>query len=88
MKDAVDWLGYTYYYIRCMKNPQVYSVDADDDDKLLTGHRANLIHTAASELEKCGLLKYERSSGLFQPTELGRIASHYYLTCYTVSSMS
>ncbi|KAF8418789.1 Sec63 domain-containing protein, partial [Boletus edulis BED1] len=31
-------------------------------------------------LEKCHLIKYERSSGQFQSTELGCIASHYYVT--------
>ena len=31
-------------------------------------------------LEKCQLIKYERASGHFLSTELGRIASHYYVT--------
>ncbi|KPJ17540.1 Putative U5 small nuclear ribonucleoprotein 200 kDa helicase [Papilio machaon] len=33
-----------------------------------------------------GLIKYERKSGHFQPTELGRIASHYYCTYETMQS--
>jgi len=85
VKDAVDWLGYTYLYVRCLKSPQTYSVDASDDDGYLTGHRANLIHTAAHKLDKCGLIRYDRSSGSFTPTELGRISSHYYITSDTVS---
>ncbi len=85
MKDAVDWLGYTYLYVRCLKSPQTYSVDVDGDDGYLTGHRANLIHTAAHKLDKCGLIRYDRSSGSFTPTELGRISSHYYITCDTVN---
>ena len=84
VKDAVDWLGYTYLYVRSLKSPQTYSVDRMGDDQYLTGHRANLIHTAALKLDKCGLIRYERSSGAFQPTELGRIASHYYITSDTV----
>lgn len=35
---------------------------------------------------RAGLIKYERKSGHFQPTELGRIASHYYCTYETMQS--
>lgn len=69
-----------------MKAPQIYQVDAADDDKELTNHRANIIHTAAVKLDKCGLIRYDRTSGSFVPTELGRIASHFYITSDTVSS--
>lgn len=36
-------------------------------------------------LEKGGLVRYDRATGVFQSTDLGRIASHYYVT---YSSMS
>ncbi|ODN02767.1 hypothetical protein Ocin01_03915 [Orchesella cincta] len=84
VKDAVEWLEYTYLYVRSKRAPQTYSVD--DDDKTLLVHRANLIHTAALKLDKSGLVRYDRSSGSFIPTELGRIASHYYITCETVQT--
>ncbi|KAG6373158.1 hypothetical protein JVT61DRAFT_6774 [Boletus reticuloceps] len=41
---------------------------------------ADVIHSAVALLEKCHHIKYERSSGQFQSSELGRIASHYYVT--------
>jgi pre-mRNA-splicing helicase BRR2 len=85
VKDAVEWLSYTYYYVRCMKAPATYMANADDDDKFMTNHRANIIHTAAVKLDKCGLIRYDRTSGSFTPTELGRISSHYYITNETVS---
>ncbi len=87
VKDAIEWLSYTYYYVRSMKSPQTYQVDASDDDKLLTNHRANIIHTAAVKLDKCNLIRYDRTSGSFIPTELGRIASHYYITSDTVTQL-
>ena len=34
---------------------------------------------------KCNLIKYERASGRFQSTELGWIASHYYVTHNSMS---
>ena len=65
-----------------LKDPVLYSVGADyqDDDPSLIQKRADIVHTAAAMLEKCYLIKYERVSGRFQSTELGRIASYYYVT--------
>ncbi|PRQ41579.1 putative RNA helicase [Rosa chinensis] len=44
------------------------------------------IHSAATILEKNNLIKYDRKSGYFQVTDLGRIASHYYITHGTIST--
>lgn len=81
-KDAVNWLGYTYLYIRMLRAPQLYGVSVDDleTDPLLEKRRADLIHTAASVLDKGNLIKYDRKTGAFQVTDIGRIASHYYIT--------
>ncbi|KAJ7063405.1 putative RNA helicase [Mycena amicta] len=80
--EAVQWLGYTYLYVRMLKSPGLYGVGVDyqEDDVGLIQKRADIVHSAAVLLEKCQLLKYERTSGRFQSTELGRIASHYYVT--------
>ncbi|CAH2236759.1 jg14251 [Pararge aegeria aegeria] len=88
IRDAVTWLGYTYLYIRMLRQPALYGVSPEKlkDDNLLELHRADLIHTAASLLDKAGLIKYERKSGHFQATELGRIASHFYCTYETMQS--
>ncbi|KAF9237747.1 putative RNA helicase [Melanogaster broomeanus] len=80
--EAVQWLGYTYLYVRMLKSPGLYGVgvDYEEDDNGLVQKRADIVHSAAALLEKCHLIKYERASGRFQSTELGRIASHYYVT--------
>lgn len=79
--EAVQWLGYTYLYVRMLRSPGLYGVGVDyQDDEELVQKRADIIHSAAVLLEKCHLIKYERASGRFQSTELGRIASHYYIT--------
>ncbi|KAI8793415.1 U5 small nuclear ribonucleoprotein 200 kDa helicase [Biomphalaria glabrata] len=82
IKEAVDWLGYTYLYIRMLRNPTLYGVSHDllKEDPLLQQRRKDLVHTAACMLDKNGLLKYDRKTGNLQMTELGRIASHYYIT--------
>jgi len=68
--------------VRVLKSPALYYVSADyqEDDPSLVQKRADIIHSAAALLEKCSLVKYERASGRFHSTELGRIASHYYVT--------
>ncbi|KAG5673800.1 hypothetical protein PVAND_003817 [Polypedilum vanderplanki] len=88
VKDAVTWLGYSYLYIRMMRQPTLYGISYDQlkDDELLEAHRADLIHTAAVQLDRSGLVKYDRKSGHFQVTELGRIASHYYCTHETMQT--
>ena len=79
--EAVDWLGYTYLYVRMTRSPGLYSVGAEyEDDSILEQKRVDLVHSAAMALEKANLIKYDKKSGKLQPTELGRIASHYYIT--------
>ena len=81
-KEAVHWLGYTYLYIRMLRNPTLYGMTEDvlKDDPMLEQRRADLIHTAAALLDKNNLVKYDRRSGNLMVTDLGRIASHYYIT--------
>ena len=79
--EGVEWLGYTYLFVRMLRSPGLYSVGADyEDDKALEQKRVDLIHSAALVLEKSSLIKYDKKTGRLQTTELGRIASHYYIT--------
>ncbi|KAJ6172280.1 Helicase C-terminal [Penicillium chermesinum] len=79
--DGVEWLGYTYLYVRMLRSPGLYSVGADyDHDELLEQKRVDLVHSAAVVLERAGLVKYEKETGRLQSTELGRISSHYYIS--------
>ncbi len=45
----------------------------------MVSRRCDLTHSAASILDKHGLIKYDRKNGLLESTILGRIASYYYL---------
>jgi pre-mRNA-splicing helicase BRR2 len=86
-REAVNWLGYTYLYVRMLRNPMLYGAsEAEREaDPLLEQRRIDLIHTAAMVLDKCALIKYERKSGQFQPTDLGRVSAYYYVGHTTVS---
>ncbi|KAA0033568.1 DExH-box ATP-dependent RNA helicase DExH12-like [Cucumis melo var. makuwa] len=87
-REACNWLGYTYLYVRMLRNPTLYGLaaDAPTRDITLEERRADLIHSAATILDKNNLVKYDRKSGYFQVTDLGRIASYYYITHGTIST--
>ena len=52
IKDAVNWLLYTYLYIRMRRNPELYSVSQTDMnlDPTLIQMRINLAHSSALKL--------------------------------------
>ena len=80
IREGARWLGYTYLYIRMLREPKQYGViEMDKGDKTLWEHRMDLIHSAAGILDKASLIKYERGSGMVQVTELGRVSSHFYI---------
>lgn len=61
-------LGYTYLYVRMLSSPSLYSVDPNyhEDDPLLEQKRSDIVHTAAVMLEKSGLIRYDRKTGVFR----------------------
>ncbi|WVZ00956.1 hypothetical protein V8G54_027025 [Vigna mungo] len=87
-REACNWIGYTYLYVRMLRNPSLYGIAPDvlTRDITLEERRADLIHTAATILDRNNLVKYDRKSGYFQVTDLGRIASYYYITHGTIST--
>lgn len=64
----MNWLGYSYLYVRMLRNPTLYGISHDDraSDPLLERRRMDLVHTASSVLEKNNLVKYDKRSGAFQ----------------------
>jgi pre-mRNA-splicing helicase BRR2 len=52
--SSVVFPGYTYLYIRMLRQPALYGVTPEklQEDPLLELHRADLVHTAASLLDK------------------------------------
>ncbi|CAK9317813.1 unnamed protein product [Citrullus colocynthis] len=77
-REACKWLQYTYLYVRMLRNPVLYGLPPDvlTRDITLEERRADLIHSAATILDRNNLVKYDRKSGYFQVTDLGRVASY------------
>ena len=85
--DAVQWLSYTYLYIRMIRAPGIYGIPVElrEGDPSLLQWRTDVAHAALVLLDKCHLLKYDKRSGALQCSDLGRIASHYYITHLSMS---
>ncbi|KAL6768281.1 hypothetical protein ACKKBF_B38500 [Auxenochlorella protothecoides x Auxenochlorella symbiontica] len=90
LNEAAAWLGYTYLYVRMLCSPGVYGVplDAQASDPNLMERRLDLAHSAATLLDRHNLIKYDRRTGNFQPTDLGRIASRYYVSYTTIATFN
>ena len=87
VKEAVVWLSYTYLYVRMRKNPMVYGISYDEigADHTLLKKRTELIESAARHLDDCRMLRYDARSGNLAVTDLGRVASHFYLLSDTIA---
>ena len=79
VKEAVNWLAYTYLYVRMLRAPPLYGIPDLQSDPLLVQHRADLVHTAAMQLSKAGMAKYDRRTGQMQATAVGKVAAYYYI---------
>jgi pre-mRNA-splicing helicase BRR2 len=87
VKEAAIWLSYTYLFVRMLRNPSLYGVSVDEmkADPILMQRRIDLAHSAAVILDKHNLIRYDRKTGMFQVTALGRVASHYYVSHESIS---
>lgn len=85
--DGKLWLTYTYLYVRMLKNPILYGIPVDEHqtDPSLERRRAELIHAAAQILDRAGLVKYDSKQGSITGTNLGRVASNFYVSHQTIS---
>lgn len=90
--EGVQWLGYTYMFVRMCKAPQVYGLLPRDleDDPLLVVTRRKLILNAVSSLRDTQMLVYDEhdeTESLIEK-DIGRIASEYYLLQSTIEQFN
>nr|XP_022293850.1 activating signal cointegrator 1 complex subunit 3-like [Crassostrea virginica] len=86
IEEAVKWLSYTYLYVRMRCNPLAYGINynAIETDPTLEKHRRDLIVDAGRKLDKAQMVRFDERTGYFASTDLGRIASHFYIKYDTV----
>ena len=86
VQEAVQWLSYTYLYVRMRKNPLVYGMKYQElkDDPLLELKRSEIIRESARKLDKAKMIRFDERTGYLFPTDLGRTASQFYIKYDTI----
>lgn len=96
VREAVIWIQYTYMYIRMKKNPLVYGISNEErmrDPSLYNKcewvleeavRRRELVEDTARKLDAAHMVRYDVETGNLFPTDLGRVASHFYISFTTI----
>jgi len=72
VNEAMDWLTYTYLYVRMRRNPTLYGIQymEAEEDPNLTLRRKELIVQAAKSLDLAQMLRFdERTEYLYSTGE-------------------
>ncbi|GFQ81252.1 activating signal cointegrator 1 complex subunit 3 [Trichonephila clavata] len=87
VEEGIEWLSYTYLYVRMLRNPHVYGLKPEKikNDYMLYEHRKSLIQSAAMRLNKAHMIRFDPNNGFLNVTDMGRTASHYYISTETIT---
>ena len=79
--EAVQWVGYSYLYVRMKKNPFTYGIDWAEirDDPQLVQRRRDLVIKAARVLQRSQMIIFNEITEELRAKDVGRIASQYYV---------
>ena len=79
--EAVQWLGYSYLFVRMQRNPLTYGIDWAEirDDPTLVQRRRLLIIQAARTLQQSQMIIFNETTEELRSKDVGRIASQYYI---------
>jgi antiviral helicase SLH1 len=81
VQEGVQWLGYSYLFIRMQKSPLNYGIEWSEirDDPQLVQRRRKLIINAARILQKSQMIIFNETTEELRSKDVGRIASQYYV---------
>lgn len=79
--EAVQWLGYSYLFVRMQRNPLTYGIDWAEirDDPQIVQRRRKLIVDAARILQQSQMIIFNEVTEELRAKDVGRIASQYYV---------
>ncbi|KAI4185963.1 MAG: hypothetical protein L6R41_003807, partial [Letrouitia leprolyta] len=79
--EAVQWLGYSYLFVRMQRNPYTYGIDWAEirDDPQLVQRRRKLVIDAARILQQSQMIIFNDVTEELRAKDVGRIASQYYI---------
>ena len=81
IQEAVQWLGYSYLFVRMQRNPLAYGIDWVEirDDPQLVQRRRKLAIDAARVLQQSQMIIFNETTEELRAKDVGRIASQYYV---------
>ena len=81
VSEAVQWLGYSYMFVRMQRNPYSYGIDWAEirDDPHLVERRRQLIIQAARILQESQMIIFNETTEELRSKDVGRIASQFYV---------
>ncbi|KAL7228567.1 hypothetical protein ACSBR2_007309 [Camellia fascicularis] len=85
-QDAVDYLTWTFMYRRLTQNPNYYNLQGLSHGHL-SDHLSELVENTLSNLEASKFVAIEEDFKI-TPSNLGRIASYYYISHTTIECFS
>ncbi|KAI9760134.1 MAG: hypothetical protein M4579_001854 [Chaenotheca gracillima] len=79
--EAVQWLGYSYLFVRMQRNPLTYGIDWAEirDDPHLVQRRRELVIKAARVLQQSQMIIFNEATDELRSKDVGRIASQHYI---------
>ena len=79
--EAVQWLGYSYLFVRMQRNPTTYGIDWAEirDDPHLVQRRRKLVIDAARILQRSQMVIFNEVTEELRAKDIGRIASQFYV---------
>lgn len=79
--EAVEWLGYSYLFVRMQRNPLAYGIDWAEilDDPHLVQRRRKLVIDAARVLQRSQMIIFNETTEELRAKDVGRISSQYYV---------
>ena len=79
--EAVQWLGYSYLFVRMQRNPLTYGIGWTEirDDPQLVQRRRKLAIDAARILQQSQMIIFNETTEELRAKDVGRIASQYYV---------
>lgn len=87
LNDAINWLKLTYFSIRLKKNPNAYNYMMKEIKNMTQDEILGEIATKSLDnLNKFKLIRFVRSNSSVHSTELGRIASKYYMSHQSIAA--
>ncbi|KAH8381944.1 hypothetical protein KR009_001110 [Drosophila setifemur] len=90
VEEAIEWLSYTYLFVRMRINPHVYGIEYAElqKDPTLEARRRALIMSASMNLDKARMMRFNQRTMDMNITDLGRTASHFYIKYDTVETFN